>query len=121
MGRRQASSLAAIVSKHIDAIGGIENAEYMRQPESFRSRSLEYLSALYQGANKAEANRIATEVIPPITVAVEPAANEVTIIDGRHRMITARNAGATHIAADVKIYDEEGNYKTWHGRVLIRR
>lgn len=92
----------------------------MRDPGSFRESSLKSLRKAYAGKTAAQATKLATSgKMQPIRVDVHPRDNHVELRDGRHRMTIAKEAGATHIRAEVRVYGKNGGYVTWHGNVKI--
>lgn len=122
MGRVGAGGAATLIAKDIAAIGGVRNADFMRDPTSFRPASLASLGGLYQGKTATQATIIATKKIDPIKIAIDHSGKgpaQITIIDGRHRMTTAKNAGAKRIRAEVKIYGKRGGEKMWTGTIKI--
>lgn len=108
------------MASHIAAAGGISGAGYMRDPGSFRASSLKSLRAEYAGKSPAEATRIATgRGMAPIRVDIHPGDKHVELRDGRHRMTTAKEAGAGRHRAEVRVYGKRGGYVTWRGNIKI--
>ena len=75
-------------------------------------RSLSPFRAALRGRTPAQINRITTEltVAPfdqPMKIEVTP--DGVELVDGRHRLQAAREAGAERIAAEISTYDKAGN------------
>lgn len=117
-----AGGLGAIVSRL-----GLANANYLRSG----MRDLTQHRGAYEGATPAEVKRIAASAAPaknsgkafePVRVSVETDRGERKVIlrDGRHRMTAAREAGATHVLADVTQYGPRGGVVArWRGKVKI--
>ena len=90
---------------------GVANAEFMRDPNSYKDMAL--VRAAYEGATPEEAELIATgklpakdsgKLLPPVKVTVD--SGEVHLEDGRHRLKAAQEAGAKNIHAVVATYNE---------------
>jgi hypothetical protein len=109
----------------ISAAGGVLTGNYNREANTFKSFT--YTDQAFSGATKAQANAIATgkrapmqntlnrnTKLPAISVEVytdKSGRNHVSLNDGRHRAMSAKKAGATHIRATVTRIDAAGNRK----------
>ena len=110
----------------VATIGGLQEAEYLR--EGFRP--LDTIRRAFAGATADEATAIATgkagvrggvalrpgeveRLLDPIRVNID-ADGTVHVVDGRHRMVAAIEAGATEIRAHVRRYDDNAEL-IWQG------
>ncbi len=117
-----AGGIGAIVSRM-----GLANTEYLRSG----MRDMTQHRGAYEGASKAEVQRIAAGAAPskndgkpfaPVRVSIEPDQGKriVVLQDGRHRMTAAREAGATHVLAEVTQRGPRGGVVArWRGKVRI--
>ena len=87
--RPEAVNVAAV-----DAIGGLQRAQYLRT--GYRPESL----AAVRGANEAK--------LPPVTVDVAHT-GDVSLTDGRHRLMVAVERGRVSIPAHVRQRNAEGD------------
>lgn len=94
---------------------GLVNLKYSRDG----MRDLTGIRKAYDGASPAEAELIATgqrapmgsvtgKPFEPVNVDIWPEGT-IALRDGRHRMTAAQEAGATHVLAQVRHWDAEGN------------
>lgn len=114
----------------VEAVGGIQGAEFLK--EGFRP--LDTIRKAFAGATPAQATKIATgkagvrggvalrpgeteRLLDPIRVNIDADAT-VHLVDGRHRMLAAIEAGATEIRAKVRRYDDDANV-IWQGEVNL--
>jgi hypothetical protein len=76
---------------------------------------------IYGGVPRQSVDAVATgrlnppgsrQPLPPITIGAYP--GEFHLIDGRHRLEAAQNAGATRILAKIRVYGPRGGLK-WEG------
>lgn len=111
---------------------GVENTNYLKTG----MRDLEPARSAFKGATPQQAEAIALgeapvvaqdrlskaqgrERLPPIEVGISP--EGVQLIDGRHRMTAALEAGAENIRAKVRVYDAELNtIREWEGPVSLK-
>jgi hypothetical protein len=101
----------------IRRVGGVSHAQFGR--EGMRRESLAYARKPYAGKSPKEATKIATTLVKPVVVGVH-AGGRVELIDGRHRLQAAKEAGATHIAADVIVYGPRGGVvKKYRAKVKL--
>jgi len=92
---------------------GVENFEYSREG----MRDMRVHSSAYDGATPEEVQQIAlgerktmnsSQRFKPVRVEVSPGAPP-SLTDGRHRLLAAKQAGASEILAEVRTFDEAGN------------
>lgn len=105
--------------KLVQSIDGLVNAEYLRKG----MRDIESVRGFFAGLSPEKANEVALgnqagangEFLPPINVLINQEGKKanVNIIDGRHRSVAAREAGANSIKAIVDYYIEypDGSYE----------
>jgi SPP1 gp7 family putative phage head morphogenesis protein len=106
---------------------GVANSDYLRSG----MRDLTQHRAAYAGATPEEARQIALSQLPaknsgkffePVRISIQPdqGKQKVILVDGRHRMTVAREAGATHISAHIVEYGPRGGIlKQFKGPVRI--
>lgn len=102
--------LAGMSYDIVDAIGGLVNAEYLREG----MRDISKIRKIFENKNAIEAETIATNLSEPIKVSIKQFPNntyKIYVIDGRHRATAAREAGAELIKATVyyTIYQDVKN------------
>ena len=111
---------------------GLENAQYLRGG----MRDMSDVRKAFAGVTPQQAEAIATgaapvtmpdrlsqvqgrTTLPPIDVSVGP--EGIHLIDGRHRMLAAKEAGAENILANVQVLDDAGNItREFTGPVSIK-
>lgn len=90
---------------------GVKNASYLREGY----RDMAEARGAYSGVTPAQANEIATgrapavnsgKTLPPITVKLDE--GEIHLVDGRHRLMAAEEAGASQIRAKVYATNKAG-------------
>jgi|SRR5579885_2084179 len=104
----------------INGLGGARAADFLGAGHNvtpdvaaefgFRPDSLRHWRDVYAGKSPEEATYIATHLKEPIKLALEPTKGEwhLFLIDGRHRLTAAREAGASHIVAVIHVYGPRG-------------
>jgi hypothetical protein len=103
----------------IRRIGGISEASFSRDVETFRKGSLAFWRKAFKGKTPEEATKLATSLKAPVLVGVH-AGGRVEVIDGRHRLTAAKRAGAKSIRAKVIVYGPRGGIvRTYVGKVPL--
>lgn len=85
---------------------GLKNATFLRS--GMRQDSVDFARRIYDGADAARAEQIATNLADPVQVRLFPDGT-INLGDGRHRLAAAEQAGARHIRARIESWDEIGN------------
>ncbi len=97
-------------------MGGASKADSLKS--GMREESLAFWRKQYEGKTPAEATAIATSLKEPIKIGID--GKSMHIIDGRHRTLAAKEAGAEQIKAEVRVYRKDGSAKSvWTGNVKL--
>jgi hypothetical protein len=114
IGKVGKSSLSRMVHSAVSNAGGVSGASHLK--EAFRPGSQAYWKSVYEGKTAEQATRIATHLKEPIKIAVYTGKKGgLEIIDGRHRMRAAKEAGAKKIRVTVRVYGERTGSRNWSG------
>jgi hypothetical protein len=111
---------------------GVENTNYLKTGmrdlsdarKAFEGATPQQVEAIALGEAPVVArDRLSTaqsrEKLPPIEIGIAP--DGIQLIDGRHRMTAALEAGAENIRAKVRVYDAELNtIREWEGPVSLK-
>jgi SPP1 gp7 family putative phage head morphogenesis protein len=113
----------------VERIGGVSKSEFLKS--GFRAAAL--LTGAFANVSVRKAQQIAlgkakvanakempkSPKLPPIKVTID-ADGTIELVDGRHRVLVARQAGATHIRAEVKKLNKRGKVvSTYLGPIPI--
>jgi hypothetical protein len=92
------------------------DVEYIKDPHSFRSVSLELAEKPY--LEGIDPNIVSTSIDP---ILIQIGHGKLFLVDGRHRWLAARLYGADKIAAKIEELDDQGNViDEWAGELIIK-